>query len=138
MKVSVARNMSNRLEISSEVGTFKLQISLMSNIERDLVTLLLRQYQAKFQLDPDVVREKGQRDFYLRREKAWDQELSDLNSELEQTRDKVELIPAPDPSKLSEAHETIEDLKYSLKQAAEAKAAEIANHSEEGQVLELR
>ena len=83
MKVSVARNMSNRLDISSQVGTFSVQISLMSNIERDLVTLLLRQYQAKFQQNPDVVREEGQRDFYLRREKAWERELSDLNSELE-------------------------------------------------------
>ena len=59
MKVSVARNMSNRLDISSQVGTFSVQISLMSNIERDLVTLLLRQYQAKFQQNPDVVREEG-------------------------------------------------------------------------------
>ena len=130
--------MSNRLDISSQVGTYKIQISLMSNIERDLATLLLRQYQAKFQQNPDVVREEGQRDFYLRREKAWDRELSDLNNELEQTRAKVELIPAPDPSKLSEAHETIEDLKYSLKQAAETKAAEITHNSEEGQVLELK
>ena len=75
--------MSNRLDISSQVGTFSVQISLMSNIERDLATLLLRQYQAKFQQNPDVVREEGQRDFYLRREKAWDRELSDLNNELE-------------------------------------------------------
>ena len=42
LKVTIVRHMSNILLISSDIACFKLQINFENNVDRDVVTLLLR------------------------------------------------------------------------------------------------
>ena len=66
--IETVRFATNMITISSEVAAFNLQISLESNTDRDVATLLLRHFHDKFKEAPDQISRVSELDYRARKE----------------------------------------------------------------------
>ena len=67
-----------------------MRISFGTNGDRDLACLLLRHFHAQFNLQPDKVRNFGERDFYKKREQMLAKTISELHEKIEAAKTKKE------------------------------------------------
>ena len=61
------RHVSNLIVVSSQIGQFLFHISLESNTDRDIVTILTRDFVSEFLKSPESVKKKGEKSFYRRK-----------------------------------------------------------------------
>ena len=62
---------------------------MANNVERDVVTLLIRGLLDKFKADPERIRELSERDYYKRKEDKWSAEVQKLQAELQDTNERI-------------------------------------------------
>ena len=121
-KVTLIRNVSNIIMLSSDELHFSAQLQLANNVERDVATLLIRGFHQKFQENPNLVKTLSEKDFYKKKEEIWMQQLSRLQKDLMEAKSQLSELKSVS-AEMEEAQKTIEDLQMSLKEYRETTRA---------------
>ena len=87
LKVEIVRHVSNILLLQS--AECVLQMCLASNTDRDLITLLIRNFYEKFKLDPVNIKSHSDQDYYQRKETQWKQGIAEITQQLSKSNSDI-------------------------------------------------